>query len=105
MRTPFDLWRYYGRGRSSFGSPILPMRFDQWLDFHRKQKPQLMSDVRDYMNERYNFSGEAMSGQYMSGGKPIMKGPIARLPRSVKTYEQLASMSASEMGMAVLKGC
>ena len=44
MRTPFDLWRYYGRGRSSFGSPILPMRFDQWLNYHRKQKPKLMRD-------------------------------------------------------------
>ena len=42
MRTPFDLWRYYGRGTSSFASPILPMRFDQWLEFHRKQKPQLI---------------------------------------------------------------
>ncbi len=97
MRTPFDLYRYYGRGRSSFGSPVLPMRFDQWLDFHKKQKPQLMSDVRDYMNDRYNFSGEAIAGQYMAGGKPIMKGPTARLPRNVDTYEQLASMSASEV--------
>lgn len=97
MRTPFDLWRYYGRGRSSFGSPILPMRFDQWLDFHHKQKPQLMRDVRDYMNGRYNFSGEPLSGQFMSGGKPIMKGPIARLPHGVETYEVLASMSAMEI--------
>ena len=55
MRTPFDLYRYYGRGRSSFGSPTLPMRFDQWLEFHRKQKPQLMSDVRAYMNGRFFF--------------------------------------------------
>ena len=37
MRTPFDLYRYYGRGRSSFGSPVLPMRFDQWLDFHKSK--------------------------------------------------------------------
>lgn len=49
MRTPFDLWNYYGRGTSSFSSPVLPMRFEQWLDFHRKQKPQLMKDVRSYM--------------------------------------------------------
>ncbi len=95
MRTPFDLYRYYGRGRSSFGSPILPMRFDQWLDFHRKQKPQLMSDVQAYMESRYHFSAEPIPGQYMSGGKPIMSGPVARLPQGVKTYEQLASMSTS----------
>ena len=51
MRTPFDLWRYYGRGVSSFNSPILPMRFEQWVEFHRKQKPKLMDDVREYMDE------------------------------------------------------
>jgi len=37
MRTPFDLWHYYGRGVSSFTSPDLPMRFEQWLDFHKRQ--------------------------------------------------------------------
>ena len=97
MRTPFDLWRYYGRGRSSFGSPILPMRFDQWLDFHQKQKPKLMKDVRAYMNRRYDFSKTPISGQFMSGGKPIMRGPVARLPAGVDSYEQLASMSVSQI--------
>ncbi|MFC1759394.1 cytochrome C [Planctomycetota bacterium] len=97
MRTPFDLWRYYGRGRSSFGSPILPMRFDQWLNYHRKQKPKLMRDVHAYMNGRFDFSGKAIPGQYMSGGKPIMKGPVARLPKGIGTYEQLATLSATEI--------
>ncbi len=95
MRAPFDLWRYYGRGASSFGSPMLPMRFEQWLEFHRKQKPALMRDVREYMNRRYDFSGKHMPGQYMSGGKPIMLGPAARLPEGIGTFEQLASLSPS----------
>lgn len=97
MRTPFDLWRYYGRGRSSFDSPILPMRFKQWLAFHRKQKPKLMKDVRAYMDSRFDFSGQAIAGQYMSGGKPIMRGPVARLQGDVATYEILATMPASEI--------
>ncbi len=97
MRTPFDLWRYYGRGVSSFGSPILPMRFDQWLDFHRKQKPKLMEDVRKYMNSRYDFSGAPMPGAYMSAGKPVMQGPVARLPGGTNTFEELAAMSAAEI--------
>ena len=60
-------------------SPILPMRFDQWLDFHRKQKPKLMKDVRRYMDSRFDFSGERFPEQVMSGGrKPIMQGPVAR---------------------------
>lgn len=96
MRTPFDLWRYYGRGRSSFGSPILPMRFDQWLDFHRKQKPQLMADVEAYMNARFDFSETPIPGQFMSGGKPVMLGPVARLPEGI-TYEQLGNMTAASI--------
>jgi hypothetical protein len=30
MRTPFGLWRYYGREVSSFASPMIPIRF--WPD-------------------------------------------------------------------------
>ncbi len=97
MRTPFDLYRYYGRDTSSFSSPILPMRFDQWMDFHRKQKPKLMEDVRAYMAGRYDFSGEAIPGKTMSGGKPIMKGPVARLPEGFSTWEELAALSPEEM--------
>ncbi len=97
FRTPFDLWRYYGRDASSFSSPILPMRFEQWVEFHRKQKPQLMEDVREYMASRYDFSGETISGATMSGGKPIMKGPVARLPEGFETWEELAALSPEEM--------
>jgi len=96
MRTPFDLWKYYGRGVSSFGSPILPMRFEQWLDFHSKQKPGLMADVHAYMHDRFDFSGEAIPGTFMSAGKPIMRGPIARLA-SVKSFEELAALKPSEI--------
>ncbi|MEZ5305158.1 MAG: hypothetical protein R3F11_31620 [Verrucomicrobiales bacterium] len=97
MRTPFDLWRYYGRGTTSFTSPELPMRWDQWMDFHRKQKPKLMDDVRSYMERRFDLSGDAIPGQTMSGGKPVMKGPVARLPEEVASYEELGNLSAAEI--------
>ncbi len=97
MRTPFDLYRYFGRGRSSFGSPVLPMRFEQWLTFHRKQKPQLMDDVRQYMAGRFDFSGKSMAGQYMTSGKPVMAGPISRLPDGVDSFEELAVLTAAEI--------
>jgi cytochrome c peroxidase len=96
-RTPFDLWRYYGRGASSFGSPLLPMRFEQWLSFHAKQKPRLMKDVRAYMAGRYDWNGEAIPGRFMSGGKAIMRGPVARLPEGVDSYEALAALPAAEI--------
>jgi len=96
MRTPFDLWRYYGRGVSSFSSPVLPMRFEQWLSYHASQKPKLMADVRAYMNRRYDFSGEAMPGRFMSGGKPIMAGPVARLT-GVRSFKELGELSPDKI--------
>ncbi len=97
MRTPFDLWRYYGRGETSFSTPVLPMRFEQWLEFHRKQKPALMQDVKDYMRSRFDFSEKPLPGAFMSGGKPIMNGPVARLPKNVESFEVLAEMPAAEI--------
>ncbi len=97
MRTPFDLWRYYGRGVSSFSSPILPMRFEQWLEFHRKQKPSLMKDVRSYMAMRFDFSGSVLPDATMSGGKSVMAGPVARLSDEVASYEALAELTPEEV--------
>jgi cytochrome c peroxidase len=97
-RTPFDLWLYAGKGKSSFMNPNLPMEWDQWLAFHKKQKPGLMNDVRNYMNSRYDFNGETYTGQLMSGGrKTIMKGPISRLPDEIKSFEELAKLSPEEI--------
>jgi cytochrome c peroxidase len=96
-RTPFDLWRYAGRGDSSFGSPVLPMPFEEWLEFHREQKPKLMADVRAYMESRYDFSGRAVPGAAMSGGKPIMDGPVARLGGGIRSFEELAGMAPDKI--------
>ena len=58
MRTPFDLWRYYGPGENLVRvSPSCRCAGDQWVSFHERQKPKLMEDVRDYMNSRYAFEG------------------------------------------------
>lgn len=96
--TPFDIWRYAGRGKSSFGSPNLPMEWDEWLAFHKKQKPELMKKVREYMASRYDFNNEVIEGALMSGNrKAIMKGPIARLPEGIKSYEELARLSPEEI--------
>jgi len=97
MRTPFELWRFYGRGASSWESPVMPMRFEQWLEFHRKQKPGLMEEVRAYMHRRFDFSGTTIEGQFMSRGKPIMKGPIARLPQTIADFESLAKLGAARI--------
>jgi cytochrome c peroxidase len=97
-RTPFDLWRYAGRGKSSFGIPLLPMSWDEWVKHHEKQKPDLMADVQEYMNSRFDFHGETIPGAMMSGGrKGIPAGPVTRLPEGIGSFEELASLSAVEI--------
>ncbi len=97
-RTPFDLWRYGGRGKSSFMDPNLPMEWEDWVAFHKQQKPGLMKDIRDYMTSRFDFNGESFPGITMSGGrKPIMKGPISRLTGGIRSYEELAELSPEEI--------
>ncbi len=97
QRTPFDLWRYAGRGKSSFGTPELPMSWEEWLAFHARQKPELMKDVRAYMQSRYDFNYETIPSAFMSGGKPIMKGPVARLPEGIASFEELSALRPSEI--------
>ncbi len=96
-RTPLDLWRYAGTCGGSWGSPYLPMPWDQWVTHCIEQKQQLMTDVTAYMNSRYAFSNEAILGAYMSGGKPVMAGPVSRLPEGIETWEALAQLSPDEI--------
>jgi hypothetical protein len=98
MRTPFDIWEYAGRGRSSWGSPRLRMPWEEWVEYHKEMKPQLMADVREYMAGRFDFHGRSIPGEMMSGRrKPIPAGPVARLPEGVESWEALAAMSPEEI--------
>jgi cytochrome c peroxidase len=98
MRTPFDLWRYAGKGRSSWGSPQLRMPFCDWVELHRVQKPKLMADLRNYMNSRYDFSGKTIPGVLMSGGrKGVPAGPVARLAKGLASFLALAALSPDEI--------
>ncbi len=95
--TPFDLWKYAGRGKSSWGSPVLPVSFPEWVARHKDQKPKLMEAVSRYMKERFDFSGKAIPGAAMSAGKPIMAGPTARLTSSIASFEALAAFAPEDI--------
>ncbi len=97
MRTPLDLWRYAGKSGSSFSSPVLGMPFLKWVRMNEVQKPKLMAEVHAYMRQRYDFSGESIPGARMSGGRPIMKGPVVRLAEGVESFEELAQMTPTEI--------
>lgn len=97
-RTPFDLWKYAGRDESSWNSPKLPMPWNEWVQFHRNQKPKLMKDVREYMNSRFDMNGRVIPNVKMSGGrKGVPLGPVARLPQGMASFEDLANLSADEI--------
>jgi hypothetical protein len=67
------------------------MSFSEWIELHRVQKPKLMSDVRNYMASRYDFSGKTIPRLLMSGGrKGIPAGPIAVIPKVSPSYESLS---------------
>lgn len=95
--TPFEIWKYYGKIGSSFGSTQLPMSFEQWQDFLTKQKPELKKKIAQYMASRYDLSEKAIPETFMTGGKPVMLGPISKLPQSVSSYEKLASLTPEEI--------
>src|SRR5439155_10888096 len=95
--TPFDLWRYAGRGASSWSPPTLDMPWEEWGNHCRTQNPKLIADCRAYMNGRYDFNDKPIPGARMSGGKPIMMGPVARLPQSVNVFEELARLRPEEI--------
>jgi hypothetical protein len=98
MRTPFDLWRYAGKGTSSWGSPQLRMPFSEWLEYHRAAKPQLMADVQRYMAARYDFSGITFPSVFMSGGrKGVPVGPVARLSSEIPSFEALTALTPEEI--------
>ena len=75
----------------------MPMSWDAWEAKCREQKPQLMADCRRYMASRFVFHGKAIPGATMSAGKPIMIGPVARLPEGIDSLELLAKLSPEEI--------
>ncbi len=97
QRTPFDLWRYEGKCGSSWKAPVLDMPWHEWVKMCKQQKPKLMADVRAYMKSRFDFHGKAIPGARMSRGKPIMMGPVARLPEGIGSWEELAKLSPEEI--------
>jgi cytochrome c peroxidase len=96
-RNPFDLWRYAGKASSSWSPPVLEMPWKDWVHMCKTQKPQLMADVRAYMSSRFDFHGRAIPGTRMSGGKPIMAGPVTRLPAGIASWEELAAIAPDEI--------
>lgn len=98
MKTPFDLHLYGGKGPSSWGTPQLHIPWEEWVRQCEEQKPVLMAEWNARMSERYDFHGQGIPGVMMSGEqKPVPIGPIARLSKDTRTWEELAGLSSDEI--------
>ncbi|NND78239.1 MAG: hypothetical protein HKN39_08660, partial [Flavobacteriales bacterium] len=96
-RTPFDIWKYAGKNGSTFGAPFLPGTWEEWKSMNMDRKDGFMREVDEYMASRFDFNGEEIEGVLMSGlRKPVMKGPIARLPENI-SYSDLSNMTPKEI--------
>jgi cytochrome c peroxidase len=73
------------------------MTFADWVKWQSGQKPKLMAEVHSYMRGRYDFSATAIAGVTMTRGKPIMTGPVARLPAGISSFEELAELAPDEI--------
>ncbi|HVF91759.1 MAG TPA: cytochrome C [Blastocatellia bacterium] len=95
--TPVDLYRYIGAGTTSFASVDDVENFDAFYERLSEQKPKVMARWKDYMSLRYDFTCEVDPKATMSRSKPIPVGPVARLPKGIKTWEELAALSPREI--------
>ncbi len=94
---PQDLYRYGGRGLSSFGSVDDVESFQEFCDKCIAMKPKVMAARNDYMQTRYAFTGKSRPGATMTRGKPVPLGPVARLPFGVESWDELAALSPEEI--------
>ena len=98
QRTPFDLWRFAGRGSSSWGPPTLHVGWEEWKTHCLAQKPKLMADWKEHLHGLYDFRQRPVPNVMMSGHrKPVPAGPVARLPQGVATFEILAELPVDEI--------
>ena len=95
--TPTDLYRYGGPGTTSFASIDDVEDFNEFYNRLSKQKPEVMARWKRYLNTRYDFTCEVDEKVTMTRGKPLPVGPVVLLPKGVKGWEELASLSAKEI--------
>jgi cytochrome c peroxidase len=95
--TPTDLYRYGGAGATSYASIDDVDNFEDFYARLSQQKPKVMARWKEYLDKRYDFTGKVDPQTTMTRGKPLPVGPVVRLPQGVKSWDELASLSAKEI--------
>jgi cytochrome c peroxidase len=94
---PQELYRFGGKGYTSYSSLDDVEDFDSFYKQCSERKPKVMEARLAYMNRRYNFSGETTRETTMSRGKSLPVGPVVRLPEAVKSWEALGELPPEEI--------
>jgi hypothetical protein len=95
--VPQKLYQYGGRGDKAYASTDDVADFAEFYHKCSAQKAQVMADRAAYMKLRYNFTGEVSKTVTMARRKPIPVGPVARLPKGITSWEELAKLSPEEI--------
>ena len=84
LNPPGGVWRYGGSGRNSYGLPTIPVPFADWAAQLRRDRPAVDQAARAELESRYELNCNA-------------PGPIAKLPSSVQSWEQYASLRPDQV--------
>lgn len=95
--VPQDLYRYGGRGATSYSSVDDIANFEEFCKNCCDLKKQVMAERGKYMQMRYDLSGRVRKEVTMSRSKPVPLGPTVRLPKSISSWEELAALSPKEL--------
>ncbi|MCI0682662.1 MAG: cytochrome B6 [Gemmataceae bacterium] len=95
--VPQDLYRYGGRSPSSFASVDDVKDFDEFYRECSDMKPKVLAERTKYMQRRYDFHGKVRTDVAMTRGKPIPVGPVVRLPKGIKNWEELGELTPRQL--------
>ncbi len=94
---PQDLSPFGGAGHTSYSALDDVGDFESFCRMCKENKPRLMEERRKYMEQRYNFSAAVTRDVTMTRGKPLPVGPVARLPKEIASWSELAGLAPAEI--------
>jgi cytochrome c peroxidase len=94
---PVKLYLYGGPGTSSFASVDDVGEFKEFYERLSEQKQRVMDRWKAYLATRYVFSGKTDAEVTMTRGKHIPVGPVVKLPDGIKSWDELANLTAEEI--------
>ena len=94
---PEPLYRYGGRGKTSYAPPTLNEPFASWKARMEKQRPAVDAAAKKALEARFDLACRATKGVTMSRAKPQPIGPTARLPKGAATWEAYAALTPEDI--------